>query len=224
VAMNSYLPSLAKEAPEVVVMRETLQSLKNETLDGVDGEANVDDLASDQAEAEHAALLLSTDSSTTGSSPASKLATLTGQYETLLSQTIARVSSFGIALGYCAGIILLLFTLIPVNMLHGSTWSLRLAIGLSGLWWGLGCIPVVMWLPHGSFEAHVEQDGEWPADERLDKSWNIYAEVKSAWMKLGAMLRWTEIRKLKNTFQFLAAWFLLSDGSFDRIDPRLCNS
>jgi len=35
---------------------------------------------------------------------------------------------------------------------------------------------------------------------------------QQAWKKLGHMLRWGEIKKLKNTFIYLAAWFLLSDG------------
>jgi hypothetical protein len=34
------------------------------------------------------------------------------------------------------------------------------------------------------------------------------------------MLRWAEIKKLRNTFKYLAAWFLLSDGPLFRSIPQ----
>lgn len=45
------------------------------------------------------------------------------------------ISSRGIAAGYAAGILLLLIMLIPVTLMEGSLFSLRLAIAASGLWW-----------------------------------------------------------------------------------------
>ena len=37
-------------------------------------------------------------------------------------------------------------------------------------------------------------------------------EIVRAWKRLGQMLKWREIKRLRNTFVYLAAWFLLSDG------------
>jgi MFS transporter, UMF1 family len=121
VAMNAYLPSLAQLSPEVVLLLEELTNLPNSMIIG-----NSDD------------------DSTTGSSeepllhsspPDEATKSLRKKYDAALSKAISRISSFGIALGYSAGIILLVLALIPVTSLHGSTFSLRLAIGLSGIWW-----------------------------------------------------------------------------------------
>ena len=123
-------------------------------------------------------------------------------YTTLLSRTTARISGTGIALGYTAGILLLLLALLPVSLMHGSTFALRLAIGMSGVWWALGSIPAWIWLP----------DGEGTEAVKSDRAFSLKKEVWNAWKTLGRMLRWREIKRLTNTFLYLAAWFLLSDG------------
>ena len=196
--MNAYLPALAKDAPEVVAVREELDALREEvdgTLDGGEDDPH--------ESGERSALLETSQPAET----TSKLLSLTTRYESLVSHTTAHISSQGIALGYGAGIILLLLTLIPVTLLHGSTWSLRLAIGLSGMWWAVGCIPVLMWLPGGG------EDTSSVGEEGSVRKSSTWVEIKSAWKRLARMLRWSEIKKLRNTFRYLSAWFLLSDGS-----------
>ena len=37
-------------------------------------------------------------------------------------------------------------------------------------------------------------------------------EIKRVWKRLGGMLHPNEIKRLRNTFKYLGAWFLLSDG------------
>jgi len=119
VAMNAYLPSLAKISPEVVCLLEELDGgLHSAVIDSNEDSAN---------EAPEDPLLRS-------SPPDEITKSLRQQYDNALSHAISRISSLGIALGYSAGIILLILTLIPVTSLHGSTFSLRLAIGLSGIW------------------------------------------------------------------------------------------
>jgi MFS transporter, UMF1 family len=196
VAMNAYLPALAKESPEVVAVREELDALREEMDDTLDS-------GDDPHESGEQSGLLETSQPV---ETTSKLLALTTCYESLLSQTTARISSQGIALGYGAGIILLLLTLIPVTLLHGSTWSLRLAIGLSGMWWAVGCIPVLIWLPGGG------ADPSGVGEEESARKSSTWVEIKNAWKKLARMLRWSEIKKLRNTFRYLSAWFLLSDG------------
>lgn len=142
-----------------------------------------------------------------------------------LSRATARISSLGIALGYAAGILLLLVTVLPVQRAGGSTNALRFAIGGSGAWWALFSIPALLLLPgargfEGIQKASVTEEREGlltssPASEAIpivatDRS--VWKEVVDAWKRLGDMLRWENIRRLRNTFRYLAAWFLLSDG------------
>ena len=142
-----------------------------------------------------------------------------------LSRATARISSLGIALGYAAGILLLLAVLFPVQHAGGSTKALRFAIGGSGAWWALFSVPALLLLPSASAfqvtstrSVAEEQEGLL-ADERPEAAlalaaaeWTVRQEVVDAWKRLGIMLRWHNIQRLRNTFRYLAAWFLLSDG------------
>ncbi|KAF8261613.1 autophagy-related protein 22-like protein [Lactarius quietus] len=138
-----------------------------------------------------------------------------------LSRATARISSLGIALGYMAGILLLLAVLIPVQHASGSTKALRFAIAGSGAWWALFSVPALLFLPNASTsqETVVTEEREGLlADESpettpvLADKWTVRQEVIDAWKRLGSMLRWHNIQRLRNTFRYLAAWFLLSDG------------
>jgi UMF1 family MFS transporter len=146
-----------------------------------------------------------------------------------LSRATARISSLGIALGYAAGILLLLVTVLPVQHAGGSTNVLRFAIGGSGVWWALFSIPALLLLPGAreleTQKAIVTEEREGlltsePASEVAPvvvTKWTVWQEVVGAWKRLGDMLRWENIQRLRNTFRYLAAWFLLSDG----INPPL---
>ena len=142
-----------------------------------------------------------------------------------LSRATARISSLGIALGYTAGILLLLVTVLPVQRAGGSTDALRFAIGGSGVWWAVFSIPALLLLPDArGFEepqnpgATEEREGLLASEPPPEAAavaateWSVRREVVDAWKRLGNMLRWENIRRLRNTFRYLAAWFLLSDG------------
>jgi UMF1 family MFS transporter len=139
-----------------------------------------------------------------------------------LSRATARISSLGIALGYTAGILFLLAVLFPVQLAGGSTKALRFAIAGSGAWWALFSVPALLFLPSASASQErlvaAEREGLL-ADERPEAApalaaaeWTVRQEVVDAWKRLGSMLRWHNIQRLRNTFRYLAAWFLLSDG------------
>jgi UMF1 family MFS transporter len=142
-----------------------------------------------------------------------------------LSRATARISSQGIALGYTAGILLLLAVLYPVQLAGGSTKALRFAIGGSGVWWALFSIPALFLLPSANAspetssisvteerEGLLADEGREVAAPALADEWTVRQEVVDAWKRLGSMLRWHNIQRLRNTFRYLAAWFLLSDG------------
>lgn len=202
VAMNAYLPTLAQDSEDVMkclaeLRHATQGSAVYEETDGIESP------------------LLAASRVTEGHSD-DHIKALHAQYHTTLSATTSRISSSGIALGYAAGIILLLVALIPVTKLGGTTFSLRLAIGLSGIWWAVFSLPAAAWLPSSASVAR-DNEREWGLSQEgsqpdAEVKWNIRREIIGAWKRLGGMLRWREVKKLRNTFQFLAAWFLLSDG------------
>ncbi|KZP23908.1 MFS general substrate transporter [Athelia psychrophila] len=200
VAMNAYLPSLAQCSPEVLLLLEKLQENPDSGADNVERSSN---------EAQREPLLAG------DHTPVTDEATRTAkkEYDTALSNAVSRISSLGIALGYAAGILLLILALIPVTSLHGTTFSLRLAIGLSGIWWAVFSIPAAIWLPSGSMSRNPAWiDSTESAPDAESKDWKLRQQIVAAWRRLGGMLHWREIKRLQNTFRYLAAWFLLSDG------------
>jgi len=119
--------------------------------------------------------------------------------------------------------------LIPVTLMGGSTYSLQVAIGMSGVWWAVFTVPAGLllagrgsWWPIGRDKttrqgAGEEEDGllavhTEDSSTAAPHETRVWSEVKGAWRKLGQMVRPSEILKLRSTFTFLAAWFLLSDG------------
>lgn len=122
--MNAYLPGLAKLAPEVVVIQEEVRDVEDGIVIGSAPDHQDDEEGRDSQEP----LLPSRPSDEDPNSVGKNL------YDLTLSNAISRISSLGIALGYFAGIVLLILALIPVTKLGGTTWSLRLAIGFSGIW------------------------------------------------------------------------------------------
>ena len=190
VALNAYLPSLARNSEEVTEAAAVLADFPEST-----------GLSEETEDSENAGLLSS-------EIVPSALVDAKAKYSEALTTATSRISSRGIATGYLAGIILLIIALVPVTKLKGSTLSLRLAIGMSGVWWGLFSIPAAVWLPSGSESTGVPEKR------------TVWRQILLSWRRLGEMLRWEEIKKLRNTFKYLAAWFLLSDGlSFLRTLP-----
>ncbi|KAG8760520.1 Autophagy protein 22 [Serendipita sp. 396] len=257
VALNAYLPSLARSTSEVRQKAANVERLR-EAGDvrrtsaaaaaagivgpdadadpsgsfGFDGVDNRRPRAEDEGEEVH------------GEEGDPMLIRALEDYNTVLSRATSRISSRGIALGYAAGILLLCIALIPVTVWNGSTFSLRLAVACSGIWWLLFSIPTALWLPSGSGlkeglrwersnltasairrrssrrrgggdESNWERDGLLQDDDASEESEHdptILQQIGEAWVRLGNMLRPAEMRRLRNTFWYLAAWFLLSDG------------
>ncbi|KAI9068943.1 MFS general substrate transporter [Trametes sanguinea] len=213
VALNAYIPSLAQGAQEVVAARAKLVQLLRGGTSSPEPRESADE--PEDLSGVHQPLL--TRSSNVDWSDDARQ--VKAEHDQVLSATTSRISSQGIALGYASGIVMLLLALIPVRAMRGSTDSLRLAIGLSGIWWAFFTIPAAIWLPGASSvpptsgalagESEAVDGALMSADER---SWSMTREIGRAWKRLGQMLKWREIKRLRNTFVYLAAWFLLSDG------------
>ncbi|KAH7925805.1 MFS general substrate transporter, partial [Leucogyrophana mollusca] len=209
VAMNAYLPSLARDSPEVVRALDELGA-SHARSGGTETDGTIDLEPESEFHSEPVAAL----SSEPLLGRPHDLTASQKKYNSVLSKATSRISSLGIASGYGAGILLLLVALVPVTKLHGSTFSLRLAIGLSGIWWAAFSVPAAIWLPGAGPVSSMDDDRLYVEDEgaKPESDWTLTSEIASAWKRLGVMLRWSQIKRLQHTFRYLAAWFLLSDG------------
>ncbi|KAH9817921.1 autophagy-related protein 22-like protein [Melampsora americana] len=118
------------------------------------------------------------------------------EYDVILSHSISNLSAKGISIGFSAGILALFISLIPVTIREGDTTSLRWAVGSSGIWWAIFTIPAALWLPPSNWKT-------------LNRSNQTLNPMKS-WKEFGKMLKARD--RLKHTFYYLMAWFLLSDA------------
>jgi MFS transporter, UMF1 family len=194
--MNAYLPTLARRSEEVVQRRAALHdALSAPGLQRISaGDSDALDMHP-EAEVEEPLLTSSLpDTHTIGIETSPEVQYLTEEYSSSLSRATSRISSQGIALGYAAGILLLLVALIPVTLLHGTTFALRLAIGLSGIWWALFSIPAALWLPSSVSVSTAESEWGTQDENNVDsvvmKEWSTRREIVSAWKRLGGMLHW----------------------------------
>lgn len=114
-----------------------------------------------------------------------------------------RISSYGIGIGYIGSVILQVICILVIIKTHQTTFSLRLALFLIGLWWFSFTIPAALWLrPRPGPPIPLSRDG------KQSYSWLKY--IIYAWKSLGRTA--LRARRLKDILLFLAAWFLLSDG------------
>lgn len=200
VCLNSYLPQLARSDPAVKEAYGLIHS-RHGGDHGANDHAATDELGTDGSTPEEQALLSPSVEDTPVNNEEARNSFET--YSKLVSRATSRISSRGIAIGYGAGIALLILLLVPVTLLKGSTFALRLSISLTGAWWLVFTIPAALWLPGRSSSDVSTETSEAESATR---------QIMEAWRRLAQMLRPSEIKKLKNTFWFLLAWFLLSDG------------
>ncbi|KAJ9655712.1 Autophagy protein 22 [Neophaeococcomyces mojaviensis] len=109
-----------------------------------------------------------------------------------------KISSNGIGIGYIAGLLVQVGLIFVVAATGSTTFSLRIALAIIGLWWLIFSIPTAMWLrprPGPPLPSHLS-------------GWLGY--ITFAWKALFKTVR--QARKLKDIMIFLAAWFLLSDS------------
>ncbi|WRT69167.1 uncharacterized protein IL334_006151 [Kwoniella shivajii] len=205
VCSNAFLPALAREDEDVI---NALAESHNTQPDSEEAETDAVRRANSVEEGSNllpqrivpAVRAISSidlaESDPIPKSPISRPHGSKSHYESLLSLTVSRLSSTGTALGFLSGVSVLALLLIPVLLLDGSTFSLRLAIGLSGIWWGIFTIPSWLGLPSGNKEDRRQPVGG----------------LKDAWKRIGNMVKLNEMEKLPNLYTFLVAWMFLSDG------------
>lgn len=123
VCLNSYLPQMARSDATVQAVLLEAQDADQHGLHGHSGDSGTLD---DGYESDERAPLHREDEYLETREVNDPMTS--DEYNQALSRATSRISSRGIAIGYSAGITLLLALLVPVILLKGSTFSLRLSI------------------------------------------------------------------------------------------------
>lgn len=116
-------------------------------------------------------------------------------------QLSTQISSNGIATGYIGAVILQIVSTFLIVVTGSTTFSLRLVLFITGLWWLIFTIPAALWLrprPGPPLPEAALTTGAW------------FRYIVYAWKSLGRTV--LRARRLKDVIIFLMTWFLLSDG------------
>jgi UMF1 family MFS transporter len=197
VLLNSFLPLLVRHHPEIQYQAyvEDHHSIDGESHTTADHRENLAESEEDNLATSTAALLPNGNADLTGSfrslsariSPELKLST--------------KISSNGIAIGYCAGLLVQCLGIALAVTTGSTTFSLRLVLSVIGLWWFTFTIPAALWL-------RPRPGPPLPSSMKGRRNWLSY--VIYAWASLWKTIK--KARRLKDMVIFLAAWFLVSDG------------
>ena len=169
VVMNAYLPMLAREDEEVVNTLKELRATQGSTTETPERSSAEDGLHGGEEASEP---LL----------PAPELPVVSQEESSLQDQHAAILSSATTRI--FAGIVTLILALIPVTLLKGSTFALRLAVAASGAWWPVFTIPAWLWLP--SRDGKIVDDSDTLFGSGRVR---LRSEIARAWRELGGMLR-----------------------------------
>lgn len=188
VLLNSFLPLLVRHHPSIQEHRDSVMSssasyMSQDTYDEYDEHNS------------HAARdpLLPSDNLGRTATPAAISPEL---------QLSTQISSYGIGIGYIAGVLVQCIAIGIVVATGSTSFSLRLVLFFIGLWWLLFSLPPAMWLRPRPGPPLPFING------KRRKSWVGYFTY--SWSSLGTTIK--QARHLKDVLFFLGAWFLLSDG------------
>jgi len=197
VLLNSFLPLLVRHHPEIQYLAnaEDHHSIDGESHTTADHCENLAEREEDNLATSTTALLPNGNADLTSSfislspkiSPELKLST--------------KISSNGIAIGYCAGLLVQCLGIALAVTTGSTTFSLRLVLFVIGLWWFTFTIPAALWL-------RPRPGPPLPSSMKGRRNWLNY--VIYAWVSLWKTIK--KARRLKDMVIFLAAWFLVSDG------------
>ncbi|KAF9933084.1 Autophagy protein 22 [Linnemannia zychae] len=116
-------------------------------------------------------------------------------YQYALDRVSNSLSSHSMAIGYGAGVTLLIVAAGIALAMNQSNYSLQLGMALAGVWWFAVTFFVWKFMPA-------------LPGEPLAKRTNLFLY---SWKRLGKTI--VRAKSLKETFKYLISWFILSDGS-----------
>ncbi|RPA83357.1 MFS general substrate transporter [Ascobolus immersus RN42] len=120
-------------------------------------------------------------------------------------QLSTQISSYGIAIGYSAAVLLQIGCIFLVLLYKSTTFSLQIVLFIIGAWWFLFSIPTAIWIRPRPGPPLPKIEGQ--AESGLRMWWEY---VRYAWVGLYHTI--LKARRLKDVMLFLAAWFMISDG------------
>lgn len=117
-------------------------------------------------------------------------------------QLSTSISSYGVAIGYIAAVLVQVLSVIILMATGAQLFSLKLVLFVVGLWWLLFSIPAGLWLrPRPGPPLFFGKTGE-------RQTWLGY--VVFSWKNLWATV--VRARRLRDVIFFLLAWFMISDA------------
>lgn len=126
------------------------------------------------------------------------------------AQLSGKISGIGVAFGYLAAFIVQIGTFCVVKVTGSSTFSLRLAVFIVGIWWLVSQIPVSLLLR--SRPGPPLPEFRRSHDDRKIGRWRMmWKYVKYGWRTLFATFK--EARNMKDVAIFLLGWFIVSDAA-----------
>ncbi|KAK0383160.1 hypothetical protein NLU13_9073 [Sarocladium strictum] len=202
VLLNSFLPLLVRNHPEVIAARGTdTPDLGDSDLES--RQLQVSPPNSDTDLANSTTTLLADDMPSNGFvASARNLRVKTNDDLTSKElQLSTQISAKGIGIGYSAGLFVQCLAIGILILMNNTTWSQRIALCFVGLWWTLFTIPAAMWLRPRPGPPLAQQG-------RGRFAWLQYFIF--AWKSLFKTVM--VARRLLDVMLFLASWFLLSDA------------
>ncbi|KAI9788583.1 MAG: Autophagy protein 22 [Peltula sp. TS41687] len=200
VLLNSFLPLLVRYHPSV--QEESFSSPSGAYSADRTADAN-SDFDDEERMLDSTAQLLPAQVLSGAAKDPSTTARSSSQATSRQLQLSTQISSYGIGIGYIAGVFVL-FLAIGIVLLTGSnTFSLRLVLFFVGLWWISFTIPAALWL-------RPRPGPPLPGRISSGKQTNLASYISYSWKSLGRTIR--RARQLKDVVLFLCAWFLLSDA------------
>lgn len=141
------------------------------------------------------------------------------------SRISSRISGTGVATGYLAALLVQISLIILIVWAGSTTFSLRFAIFVVGLWWLIFQIPVVLWLrsrpgpPLPTLKKHSNRPrskSKFHIKRRINRflmkiTNGGHAYIIYGWKTLFATFK--EARQMKDVALFLLAWFMISDAA-----------
>lgn len=194
VLLNSFLPLLVRRH------RSLLGLSSNEDLPPFDNAVSSDFQSSNVNNNDTTAPLLGPSSTREQPGRSTRVSSTVVSEELNLS---TKISSYGIGIGYIGSVSLQIICILLVVSTHQTTFSLRIALFLIGLWWFVFTIPAALWL-------RARPGPPLPSNGNGGSFGSWIGYMGYAWKSLGKSAM--RARGLKDIMLFLAAWFLLSDG------------
>ncbi|ORY15810.1 autophagy-related protein 22-like protein [Clohesyomyces aquaticus] len=211
VLLNSFLPLLVRNHPTIKFAYDSSESscLDGEDLDRSSQSSVVRDPQYSNELAEDENMLDGVADESTSllprSVPESNLTVPNPRSSSTPSRELAlstKISSYGIAIGYLAALLVQTFAIVVLIALGSTTFSLRLVLFIVGAWWFIFSIPSALWLrPRPGPPLHVTT---------TSNLGTCFAYFSYSWKSLGRTVK--HARLLKDVLLFLAAWFMISDS------------